>query len=78
MNVRAVKSPTDEGKATPSNVQNVTNGFNLKVRKRPKEKIMDGLREDIKYPVAFIFFYIYWQVVLWILVKNLKRKSEHL
>jgi len=62
----------------PFNAQNAANGSNPKVRKRLKERIMDGLREDIKYPVAFIFFYIYWQVVLWILVKNLKRKSEHL
>jgi hypothetical protein len=67
-----------EGKAMPFNAKNVVNGSNQRVRKRQKGRIMDTIREDIKYLSAFIFFYIYWQVVLWILVKNLKRKSEHL
>ena len=65
-------------KATPFNAKNAVNGSNQRVRKRQKGAIMDILREDIKYLSAFIFFYIYWQVVLWILVKSLKRKSEHL
>jgi hypothetical protein len=65
-------------KATPFNAKNAVNGSNQRVKKRPKRRIMDVSTEDIKYPVAFIFFYIYWQVVLWILVKSLKRKSEHL
>ncbi len=67
----------EEGKDTPYNVKNVANGSNLKVRKRLKKLIMGALVENIKYPVIFILFYIYWQVMLWTLVKNLKRKSEH-
>ena len=65
-------------KATPFNAKNAVNGSNQKVRKKSKEKTVVITTEDIKYLSAFIFFYIYWQVLLWILVKNLKRKSERL
>ena len=66
-----------EGKDMLYNVKSVVNGSNPRVRKRSKIKIMDSIREDIKYLVIFILLYTYWQVVLWILVKNSKRKSEH-
>ena len=67
-----------EGKAMPFSAKNAVNGFNQKVKRRSKEKIMVITAEDIKYLGAFIFFYIYWQVLLWILVKNSKQKSERL
>ena len=67
-----------EEKATQCNVKSAVVGFILKVRKEQEKKTLMDITEDIKYLSIFILLYAYWQVILWILGKSLKRKSERL